>query len=188
MTFMKFVPISAKYKTSEFRIHKILGLLLEFVNQERTKVDLPNKIKSQYLIVANPYLLRSNTQSESLNEYSDPPVYAHYLAKIYTFLCLRSFIFVRLLSQSHFPIFNTAEEAILFYQKLYPKQQQNLCLPRSLFAACTSKSFKNSGALFIGVFLPSKAMHAWIMEEEKQPDIYDDIWICYQPVAVMYKE
>lgn len=184
---MKFVSISAKYKTSEFRIHKILGLLLEYENHERTKVDLPNKINSQLFKVANPYLLKSNTRIESFSEHSKPPRFANYLAKVYTHLCLSSFIFVRLLSQFHFPIFKTAEEAILFYRKLYPKQQQNLCLPRSLFAACTSKSFKKNGALFIGVFLPSKAMHAWIIEEEKQPDLYDDIWICYQPVAVMYK-
>jgi hypothetical protein len=37
----------------------------------------------------------------------------------------------------------------------------------------------------IGVFLPSRAMHAWTIEGNQMADPYDDIWINYQPVAML---
>jgi len=40
--------------------------------------------------------------------------------------------------------------------------------------------------IFIGVFLPSKSMHAWIIEDGIQPDPSDTMWINFQPVAVLY--
>lgn len=29
-------------------------------------------------------------------------------------------------------------------------------------------------------------MHAWIVEDGKQPDPFDDMWINFQPVAAIY--
>jgi hypothetical protein len=182
---MRFIPITANYRNSCFRIHKIFGLLLEYSNIEIMNIELPYNLNKLFIKVANPYLLKSTSTNEFNKKFSKPSIFSYYITKVFTYLCLHSFILVRILSHFHFPIFNTTEEAILFYRGIYPKEQQNLCLPRSLFAACTSKSFKKGGALFIGVFLPSRAMHAWIIEENKQPDLYDDIWICYQPVAIM---
>jgi len=170
-----------------YRIHKTFGFLLEYASYDKCKVELLAKIETHFNQVANPYLLKPFCEFPTDNKIPKSPFYTVLLAKLFTFLCLRSFLFVRFLSHFHFPIFDSTEEAILFYRTLYPGEQQNLCLPRSLFAACTSKTFKDEGALFIGVFLPSRAMHAWIIESGKQPDFDDDIWICYQPVAVMYK-
>lgn len=179
---------SAEYKSKTYRIHKTFGFLLEYNTYQKSKFELPTKIETSLNQVVNPYLLKPYYQSPKNNIIPKTPFYTRMLAKLFTFLCLRSFLFVRLLSYFRFPIFNTTQEAIFFYRKLYPKKQQNLCLPRSLFAACTSKTFKQKGALFIGVFLPSRAMHAWILEDGLQSDHYDDIWICYQPVAVIYKK
>lgn len=183
---MKIQLYSATYNTKVYRIHKIFGFLLEYNSFEKVDIKLPNKIRVLYEQLANPYLLSPVVELKERYKYHKKLIYTEFIARLFTFLCLRSFLFVRLLSNFRIPIFMSTEEAILFYRRLYPGQQKKLCLPRSLFAACTSKSFKNEGALFIGVFLPSRAMHAWILEEGKQPDPYDDIWICYQPVSVMY--
>jgi hypothetical protein len=179
---------SAEFNGKIYRIHKRFGFLLEYITYEEGGSKTPFKIKNLFNQVVNPYLLKPFCELPNNNIISKTPLYTKLLAKLFTFLCLRSFLFVRLLSNFRLPIFDSTEQAILFYRKLYPKEQQNLCLPRSLFAACTSKTFKRDGTLFIGVFLPSRAMHAWILEDGKQPDYYDDIWICYQPVAIMYKK
>jgi len=42
--------------------------------------------------------------------------------------------------------------------------------------------------IFIGVFLPSNTMHAWIIEDGKIVDPYDGIWLNFQPVAALYYE
>lgn len=180
--------ISANYKGKVYCIHKTFGFLLEFTNYVKIIGKTLVEIESEYNQIVNPYLLKPSTQISNKNISSKTPFYTELLAKMYTFLCLRSFLFVRVLANFRFPIFNSTSDAILFYRKLYPSEQQNLCLPRSLFAACTSKTFKKDGGLFIGVFLPSRAMHAWILEDGKQPDPFDDIWICYQPVALMYNK
>lgn len=177
---------SAYYNGHVYRIHKTIGFLLEYDYYNTVKIELPKTIHDCFQQLENPYLLKPCYNINRNELFSKNPFYTQFLAKIYTVLCLKSFLFVRLLSYFRFPIFDSTEQAILFYRRLYPKEQQNLCLPRSLFAACTSKTFKQNGALFIGVFLPSRSMHAWIIEDSKQPDPYDDIWICYQPVAVIY--
>jgi hypothetical protein len=183
---MNIILFSTDYKGKIYRIHKTFGFLLEYNTYKKFRDKIPVKIETLHNQVVNPYLLKPSIEISNKKIFPKTPFYTKLLAKLFTFLCLRSFLFVRLLANFRFPIFNTTEEAILFYRKLYPGEQQNLCLPRSLFAACTSKSFKKNGGLFIGVFLPSRAMHAWILEDGIQPDLYDDIWICYQPVAVMY--
>ena len=183
---MKINTLFAEYGNKIYRIHKIFGLLLEFDKSKSKNIILSNKPEKLLQYVKNPYLLVSNIEETKIATEFKYCFIGKLLAKVYTSLCLRSFFFFRLLSYCRFPIFNSTQDAILFYQNLFPYEQQNLCLPRSLFAACTAKSFKDEGAIFIGVFLPSRAMHAWIIEKHCQPDPYDDIWICYQPVAIMY--
>jgi len=185
---MNIITITARHSNDEYRMHKIFGVLLKYENLKNIKETiLPNKIIKHIEQVENPYKLSHYsdiTPQKNIRKGS----FTKILAKTYTYLCLKSFLFVRILSNLRFPIFDTTEESILYYHKIFPGNQQNLCLPRVLFAAATSKSFKDYGAVFIGVFLPSSAMHAWIIENEKQPDFFDHNWIYYQPVAVMYNK
>lgn len=84
------------------------------------------------------------------------------------------------------PFFNTSRDAINFFHEATPiSDRSKLCLPRSLFAAKTSNSFKDTGVIFIGVFLPSRQMHAWIIEDGQQADPWDNIWHLYRPVAAI---
>ena len=84
-------------------------------------------------------------------------------------------------------LFADAGDAAMFYYYVYPdmRRQHTLCLPRALFIATTSKRFKKHGTLFIGTFLPTVRMHAWVMEDGMQADRYDNQWIYYRPVQMM---
>lgn len=183
---MQVISITVIYGNKGYRLHSLLGLLLEKDDIEYDKnMPLLKKIEKTYEKVINPYLLLPNNKPSK-----DKLIvlrYAKLIAQLYTYLCTKSFLFVRLLSFFRFNIFNSSEEAIIFYRNNIKENQPNLCLPRALFAACTSRAFRDKGAMFIGVFLPTRQMHAWVIENDKQPDWYDDIWICYQPVAVMYR-
>ncbi len=84
------------------------------------------------------------------------------------------------------PLYDDAKQAIEAFYRIYPvDRQDSLCLPRALFAAAMSKKFRKNGVVFIGVFLPSKSMHAWIIEDGIQPDVNDNIWINFKPVAAI---
>ena len=132
----------------------------------------------------NPYLLKPDATSSSPITTSQ---YLKYFGNSLTKACKQAFWLARIITVFGKPLFNATSDAIMTYRKLYPIElQQDLCLPRTLFAASTSKSFKEKGVIFIGVFLPSRNMHAWIIEDGMQPDPYDTIWINYQPVAALY--
>lgn len=60
------------------------------------------------------------------------------------------------------------------------------CLQRSLLAAKTSKSFPRSGVLLIGAEFSTCEMHAWIIEDEAQPDSDDRSWINYRPLLAWH--
>lgn len=79
-----------------------------------------------------------------------------------------------------------AIQAIRLFRRLYPSSiQEELCLPRAVFAARMSQRFKESGVIFIGVFLPTRSMHAWVIEDNIQPDENDTIWTNFNPVAAI---
>ena len=39
--------------------------------------------------------------------------------------------------------------------------------------------------MYIGIFLPSRNMHAWVIEDNLQTDEWDNYWILYQPLMMM---
>ena len=150
---------------------------------KETKNEIP-KFKSCSDCCTNPYLLQKYYPKKhtSNNNY-----FLMQYVKFLVWLCKYSFLLGKTFSKLGISCFDTTEAAILFFRKCFPGAIQNdLCYPRTLFAASTSRLFKEKGVIFIGVFLPSKSMHAWIIEDSKQPDIYDNMWINFQPVAVIY--
>ncbi len=187
---MKIKALKICYKDRFFKLDVFLGNMLEFFFLKNTNNDeIDSKINDYCNYVDNPYVLKSNLPSISKRKIDNPDrSFPRILAWIYIKLCNSSFLFVRILSFLYFPIFNNTEEALCYFRSVFPEQQSNLCMPRTLFAATTSKSFSKNGVIFIGVFLPSRSMHAWIIENKKQPDIADDIWICYQPLAMLYRQ
>jgi len=101
-------------------------------------------------------------------------------------LCATNFFLARVYSAVRRPVFESAAPAVNFFRSVMPgRPQRDLCLPRALFAAKTSQAFATSGVVFLGAFLPSRLMHAWVIEAGCQPDTRDDIWTQYRPVAAL---
>ena len=108
-------------------------------------------------------------------------------ARLVVFVCKKSFWFAKFFALIPFSIFNDTKTSIEVFRAIFPDKnmQTQLCLPRVIFAISTSKSFSYNGVCFIGVFLPTKRMHAWIIEDGFNPDSFDDEWIHYSPVCLI---
>ena len=150
----------------------------------------PRSIRIQKLQKAldfcdNPYFMSPSgiDSKESLNRLPRESRKAERLIS----LCRLNFFLARQYAALSTPIFPDCREAVGFFHNSTPKSDRSsLCLPRSLFAAKTSQAFKDKGVIFIGTFLPSRHMHAWVIEDGEQPDPYDKIWHLYKPVAAIY--
>ena len=109
-------------------------------------------------------------------------IYAKFL--LWASRCCYPIIYV--LSHLRLNLYEDAQQASwAFQQCTKDKQQKLLCLPRSIFIATTSKRFKEHGTMYIGIFLPSRNMHAWVIEDHLQTDGWDNYWIFYQPLIMM---
>ncbi len=151
--------------------------------------NLLRKIGDSLNCCMNPYLL-----SPRWNEAAKDPcdtlssetrrLGAKYINKLIR-LSRNQLLLARLYASWRVPLFANAREATLFFREYAEGDQEELCLPRALFAAKTSRRFAEEGTVVIGVFLPSRAMHAWVIEGDQIADPYDGIWINYQPIAML---
>jgi hypothetical protein len=97
------------------------------------------------------------------------------------------FLFSRIYAGLQRPMFETTHQAITAISRI-PAQKANrtkLCFQRSLLAAKVSKSFAHGGVLLIGAQLATSDMHAWIIEQNTQPDYQDRSWINYRPLLAI---
>jgi len=174
---MKFCRIgNLVFKGEEYSFNPLLGILVE---------EPLSKTSKGIAAVDNPYLLEKRTLEPP---YKAPEIssWVRFYAKALTFLSKHSFALAFLLGKCAIPVYKDAFEATLVYRKLYPGvQQKKLCLPRMLFAASLSKRFKKNGVAFVGAFLPSVQMHAWVIEDNMIADPFDNQWICYKPVLII---
>lgn len=186
---MKLIKLSIQSNNYLYYFEPILGVLLRKNSADQkskpTKHDI-KKVKAFLECCNNPYLLKK----KSVRVYSsNNRFFLIWYVKSLVWLCKYSFLMGRIWSKLGFDYFDTSEEAIHFFRKCFPGSIQNeLCYPRALFAASMSKKFKENGVVFIGVFLPSNTMHAWVIEDGNIADPYDCIWLNYQPVAALYYE
>jgi hypothetical protein len=82
--------------------------------------------------------------------------------------------------------FQTTREAFSYISTLpLHKYGGENCFQRSLLAAKISASFKQKGVLFIGAEIATFNMHAWIIEDNEQPDFEDRVWINYRPLLAI---
>jgi hypothetical protein len=175
-----------------FQINSLSGTLFS-CNPDRSKdrgarVFTP-KIQKALERCESPYLL--SAPADETQRAPSPPLApeagkrAIHFGDWLMWLSRRQFFCARLYASWRVPLFATAREAILFFRQHAEGDQEELCLARALFAAKTSRRFAEEGAVVIGVFLPSRAMHAWVIEGDEMADPYDGIWINYQPVAML---
>lgn len=133
-----------------------------------------------YKYVENPYLLKPRIRKR---DNPSPSIGIKLYAFVLTYLCKHFFLLARLFLYIRIPIYKDAGEANQQFYAIFPHaRQRELCMPRAIFTASLSKRFKHHGALFIGAFLPTTQLHAWIVEDGMHADINDTIWIQYQPI------
>lgn len=185
---MNFISLPIPYRGKLYKMDPYLGLLLEL---EKYDIDInikqPKKLYKALRYCNNPYELKLS----ELLSFERKSVFHRKALMIYLECLIKTiklnFGISRWFTFFGQPSFEDAQQAILFFrQNKSGKIQDDLCLSRSLFAASTSKKFKEKGVVFIGVFLPSKSMHAWVIEDGIQPDPYDNMWINFQPVAAIW--
>jgi hypothetical protein len=88
-------------------------------------------------------------------------------------------------ASSFSPLFTDSLQAFqaLAQQNRSALSDRQGCLNRTLAVAKCSVEFQKSGVLFIGADLPQTSLHAWIIEKDYQPDLWDRVWINYLPIA-----
>lgn len=180
------ISLNIEFQNKVFCFDKLHGCLLYGdINNDAKHSVVPND--SHFQNVFYPFLLNSTplVQLHAIPNIHMLTIYA----KVLTWLCHHCYPIAYWISKIiSMNVFTDAQQAILFYRHIYPsaEKQRHLCLPRAIFAATTSRKFSKYGVLYVGAFLPSTQMHAWIIEDNQQPDIWDNEWICYQPVYMMY--
>jgi hypothetical protein len=185
---MRFISLPIQFSEKKYELNPIFGLLLQTdKNYPNKNVVVPEKIIEALAICMNPYSLTKpkleiKKKSSHINKL---------ILRLYYNLLINvskyNFGLGTFCSNIGQPVFDNASDSILFFRNEKPGTiQNNLCLSRSIFAASTSKLFKDKGVIFIGVLLPTTLMHAWIIEDSKQPDQSDNMWINFQPVAALY--
>lgn len=106
-------------------------------------------------------------------------------AKLLRWAAHHCFPLLRLLMCFQWNAYPDGRAAVRAFRQLFPSEQQRLlCMSRAAFVATTSRRFRDQGVLFVGAFLPSVQMHAWVVEDGQLVDAGDKIWICYTPIAL----
>jgi len=184
---MKINSLEVRHKDFFYYFEPITGALLKRSGASSTKkkLELIEKVSNALILNDEPYKLNMPDLNSVSNSYNIKN-FKKYAVNL-TYATLKSFALGKLYTSFKQPYFENATEAITFYRSCsLIKNQSDLCLPRTLFAASLSKRFKQNGVIFIGVSLPSKSMHAWIIEDGVQPDPFDTMWVNFQPVAILY--
>lgn len=180
--FAMFYSLPQYFRGKNYRFRVLFGLLCSDRKKhlERSTPD-NEKLMGALNLVDNPFLvykIKSRTQSSSsslIRFYAKFLIWCH--RHFYPLLILFSYF--------RFNIYPSAVDACDVFAGVAPMNQHVLCFPRSIFAATTSKRFKRNGTLFIGVFLPSHKMHAWIIEDGANSYRQDTIWTNYTPISAM---
>lgn len=168
---------SIVYNNKKYAFNPYVGVLLCYDCQSDT---IEGTHVEAFKFVENPYLLKRQTNTVAKKS---PTLFIRLYAYILDFICKHLFFLINLLLYIHIPLYKDAREANFIFYKIFPhEKQKQLCMARAVFIATLSKRFKLHGTMFIGVFLPTTQMHAWVIEDGMLADIYDTIWIQYNPV------
>ena len=157
---------------------KYLGILLCYDHVTEGKGEVCHT--EAYRYVENPYLLRHQT---IVTTEASPSRWMRIYARLLVFVCRHAYVLTWIFRYITLPVFSCAGEANIAFYQMFPKERQRqLCLPRAIFTATMSKQFKQHGTLFIGAFLPTTRLHAWVIENGCHADAFDRQWIQYTPV------
>lgn len=176
------------YLGSGWGIHPLSGSLFctptDFISRFQSK-NLPTVVKDALNKCNEPYELRApqaNTINSSINQKSLLLI-ERYFRRVEQLHKLNFFISVGYASLSK----NICEDTMTAMRLLNSlgEEMHDACLAKCLTAAKCSASFKSKGVIFIGAHLPLKAMHAWIIEDDYQPDETDRQWVNFVPLLAL---
>jgi hypothetical protein len=186
---MKVAVLPFRDKEHYLYISPFNGKLYKVDNDVFRKHNIDEKLKIAIDATENPYsfeTLKAEDNSMHFEEFKLKKLegFQNFLLKIGN----QHFFLSRLYAGFRNIMFDNSVEAFDAISKLEKqiKNKNELCLQRSLLVMKTSKEFKKSGILFIGASFPSGKMHAWIIEDGKQPDRLDRNWIMYRPLLALY--
>jgi hypothetical protein len=169
-------------------IRRFSGDLVQYhATTTRQSQQLPQKVLEALKCCAFPFdCVPSITGAESCSTIELKPRLISMHQKLLK-LGNHRFLLSRLYASHRVTMFADTREAMNAIAQLPEQRAQHhqLCLQRTLLAAKTSKTFAANGVIFIGAFLPTTSMHAWIIESGRQPDTYDRTWINYRPLLAL---
>ena len=180
------IGLQSIYKDKIYHFNPFLGCLISKsykgkVNHNPT-LSSTLKVKKALEIIHNPFIIGSYRKENNIIKIGK---FINYYAHLLIWCYHNFYPGLYLLSKLRLNHFSNSTEAIKVFCKIHPKNQNQLCFPRSIFAVTTSKRFKKHGVLFIGVFHPSRHMHAWVIEDGVNAYQYDNIWTNFTPVALI---
>jgi hypothetical protein len=168
------------------RLEQLTGSLICWSSRDSVEAapTLCAKVENALNLCRNPYLLKYSNRSTLGNTGG---VLARGVARRLVLLSRFNFWVACRYASLGCPVFASAADAIRHFHFYTAEDDQKvLCLPRSLFAARMSRKFADSGVILIGAFLPSRSLHAWVIEDGIQPDPTDRQWTNFKPVAALF--
>jgi hypothetical protein len=173
----------------QWEISPLTGNLLKSKYTFFEEKNLPIKIKQALFCIDQPYNVKwSHLPRFPEIEHSKKDEISSFNRTLFK-LGNKNFLLSILYSFYTSSKFKTTTEAFSFISTLenHHYGSEN-CFQRSLLAAKISRSFKDKGVLFIGAEICSFNMHAWVIEEDSQPDFEDRVWINYRPLlAIVFR-
>jgi len=172
---------------SGWAIHPFSGELLKFEEKDLHLFtgQVSSKVSKALALCDKPYCLIPKNR---ILITENPEIKINELNKIFSRLLKlgnNKFFMSRIYASIAANIFENSLQAMSAINSLEYGLTENRCLQKCLAVAKTSKSFKKSGVIFIGAQIPLKEMHAWIIEDEIQPDLEDRSWINFSPLMAI---
>ncbi len=183
---MRFFSCDQLYQGDVYRLSSLRGDLRFFHRATPREPHSAPRVREVLSLCDDPYLLDPD-ELETLADHTPghQEIAATILRRMLTVTSL-GFALARLYASRRTPLFPNSQSAIRWFHANTPSADRNrLCLPRSLFAAKTSAEFATSGAVVIGTMLPTRNLHAWVIEQRRQPDDADRVWVCYRPIGIL---
>ena len=170
------------FKGKSYHFNRFFGILQSKKCSEQNTFFIRDCKKTNNVdAILNPYDV-IHIEGEVSESYSR---WVIFYARLLVWLSANCYILAIIIANLRLNVFDTAQIANDAFYKCIKGNQRELCLPRALFISSTSKQFKSNGSMFIGVYLPTHNMHAWVMENGACADNYDTLWIDYTPILIV---
>lgn len=150
---------------------------------------MPAKVAECLRYCMNPYLCAPTpTANESASSTPDELSRLRRMYRTLDGIGSGRFHLSRLYASIHHSVFSSTNNCLISLSFSLGETARHHCFQRALVAAKSSASFLQTGTLFVGAFLPTVEMHAWIIDDGMQPDPLDREWIHFRPLLALYCE